>query len=359
MKDKWLKIAALFAIVTLTFSVAVAGCTGGNGNGDNNGGNNGDSNQQMTDEELSAKLDQMTKDFPQKKITLIAPYAQGGGTDALCRATAEAMREYVDVPIVVVNKPGGGGSVGIQYGLKQPADGYTLQATSAPSADPKAEEWFKYDDWEAVGMGCLDIRLVVTAKDSEFNNMEEMVEFAKENPGEVKIGVPAWPMAAVVQWEKEAGIDLNPVVYGSDAKQMKGLVSGETQITWTDPGEAKTYLEAGKIKTLGITASEESNYEKYFPEATTFGEMGWPKTTSMCGAFRGLWVRTETPNWKTNKLRYLFSLAYTTDTFQEYLKTNRLDIRTGGFKVGQDYEDYHQMRRELYSQAYEAAESES
>ena len=130
-------------------------------------------------------------------------------------------------------------------------------------------------------------------------------------------------------------------------------------MTWTDPGEAQTYLEAGEIGILGITASEESNYEKYFPEASTFGDMGWTKTTEMSGAFRGIWVRQEVPNWKTNKLRYLFTRVVNTDTFQEYLKTNRLDIRTGGFKIGKDYEDYHQMRRNLYAEAYEAAESES
>ena len=130
-------------------------------------------------------------DYPRRPIEIVVPFGAGGSSDLMSRQVAQIMENYVDVPVNVINKPGGGGIDGMVYAKNTPADGYTMFQVTPSHAIATALERPNanlLDDFAPIGNFQVDIVCFGVSKSSPIENFEDMVAYAKENPGKLKIG---------------------------------------------------------------------------------------------------------------------------------------------------------------------------
>ena len=129
-------------------------------------------------------------DYPNKPVKLIVPWGAGGGTDALMRVVAHFATKYLDQPMVVVNVPGVGGTLGARQGKDAKADGYTLTATheSVISSRIVGVSDFDYSDFIPIANMTLTPAMVAAQPNAPWNDMKDMIAAAKKSPGTIKFG---------------------------------------------------------------------------------------------------------------------------------------------------------------------------
>src|SRR5690606_30311056 len=128
--------------------------------------------------------------FPSQPIQLIVPWPAGGGSDAAMRLTADAASKRLGVPVVVVNKPGAGGTVGIREAMSAKPDGYTLAliATGAVFAQYSNPNASALDDMQPVVFFGADPAAITVTPKHGLKNLADLVAHAKANPGKLKTG---------------------------------------------------------------------------------------------------------------------------------------------------------------------------
>ena len=155
-----------------------------------------------------------TEKFPTKPVTLIVPWAAGGGTDAVARGLAKAAEGPLGQAITVTNTTGGGGAVGHGAGLNAKNDGYTVTMITFEllSLPPQKLVPFTYKDFDLLMRVNMDSAALTVKADAPYNNVKEFIEYAKANPGKVNVGnsgpASVWHIAAGLLEEK-AGIKLD------------------------------------------------------------------------------------------------------------------------------------------------------
>ncbi len=131
------------------------------------------------------------KHFPDKPLTIVAPYAVGGTADALARIVADVLRKEAGQPVVVEVKPGGGGSIGGKQVVRAQPDGYTLLLNSSGvnSVAPAVYKDFKPNETLAHVTVLVDVPFVMVVNNNfPAKNLSEFIEYAKKNPGVVRVG---------------------------------------------------------------------------------------------------------------------------------------------------------------------------
>src|SRR5699024_1923422 len=232
--------------------------------------------------------------FPEGSVELIVPFDAGGGTDAVARALADNAEEYLDESIAVLNVSGGGGAVGMEKVAHSDPDGYelalaTVELTTLPPLDLAD---FTHEDFDPIAQINLDPAAITVSADSEWDTVEEFIEYAKENPGEVKIGNSGtgaiWHLAAVLI-EQETGVEFNHIPYEGGAPAVTALLSGEVDAVTVSPAEVLTQVEAGDLETLAVAADERADI---MPDVPTMEEAGIGDITA--GKWRGIVARKDT-----------------------------------------------------------------
>lgn len=301
------KLLILIASFGLMF--ALAGCgsnepdsaSGGNGNGDS--------------------------DFPNKSITMIVPTSAGGGTDAVARALASEAEEFLGQSIGVVNKPGGSGSVGMTEGANAKADGYTVTMVIAEISmlDHMGVSPIKPDQMKAVALINLDPAALTVPVDAPYDTLEEFIAYAKDHPGELKVGNAGtgsiWHVAAE-SFAKKANIKLSHVPFEGAAPAVTALAGGHVDAVTVSPAEVKSQLDAGKVKILGVMSDKRS---EIVPDVPTFTEAGLESET--VATWRGITVPKDTPDDIVAVLEDAFMKAAEQDKFKEIMKNNGLGIK--------------------------------
>lgn len=236
-------------------------------------------------------------DFPQKPITLIVPYAAGGGTDFTARALAQAAEKHLDQPIVVVNRTGGGGSVGLTEGAHAKSDGYTVtflvaELTTLPHLGLLP---VTYEDFTPIAQTNRDPAAITVRADAPWQNAREFLEYAHAHPGEIKMGNAGtgsiWHLAAAML-EKEANAKFTHIPYEGAGPAVSALLSGFVDAVPVSPAEVKSYVEQGRLRTLTIIGDEEAAALPGVP--TLAGETGLH--VDFVGTWRGLAVPKGTPD---------------------------------------------------------------
>src|SRR5512132_3618955 len=132
--------------------------------------------------------------YPKQPITLIIPLAPGDATDVAGRTIGEGLSKLLKVPVVAVNRPGAGGTIGTDSAAKAPKDGYTILITNNASLvfnrvlTPEAVPYDPYKDLTALGMAVRTPIVLAVHKDVPFKNFAEMIDYGKKNPGGIRIG---------------------------------------------------------------------------------------------------------------------------------------------------------------------------
>lgn len=222
--------------------------------------------------------------YPAKTITLIVNYGAGGGSDAIARALASALEKPLGQKVVVENVSGGMATRGVTAVVTAPADGYVIGiATNSPLGfavhSVQGLPWGSPDSYEVIGAVGSIANVLATQPGAPFSNIKELVDFAKKNPGKLRIANVAGGLNQYVweQFKNAADIDVRLVPYSGDSDATAAFLGGNTELyglTW--PG-IKGHVDAGKVKPLALFARE--RVESH-PELPTFKDLGYDVTTT-------------------------------------------------------------------------------
>jgi len=201
---------------------------------------------------LFAALNLSASEFPSKPIKIIVPFSPGGGSDVITRLLAEKMAGDLGVSVLVENKPGASSIIGTEVMAKSAPDGYTILMTNrAITVNP----WlFKlpYDTAKITPVTQLvsSPLLLVASTKAPFKNLNELLAYAKSNPGKVSIGnsgVGQLPHLAAVLFEKSSGVELTMVNYKGSGSSATDLIGGQIDLSF---GTVPSFMQQIKNKTL-------------------------------------------------------------------------------------------------------------
>jgi len=219
--------------------------------------------------------------YPDHPITLIVPYAPGGGNDVLARAVAEPMSRSLGQPVVIENRGGAGGSVGTRQVAKAAPDGYTLGlgGTGTLAIDPTLYPNVGYDprrDFAPVGLIATSPLIVLVNHSVPAHNVQELIALAKAQPGKLNYasaGVGSGIHLGTVLFAETAGIDLTHIPYKGSGPALTDLLGGHVQIYFSSLPPAVGLVKEGKLRALGVTGLKRSSS---FPDLPTVAEQGLP-----------------------------------------------------------------------------------
>ncbi|RSD29032.1 Bug family tripartite tricarboxylate transporter substrate binding protein [Mesobacillus subterraneus] len=260
-------------------------------------------------------------DFPNKPVTIIVNTNPGSSVDVMARKVASIGEKYLGQPIVVENKPGGDGAVAMGYVLNQKNDGYTLWAGTKTlvGALNTTLSHYKVDSFQPVIRIQDDPFALGVSKDSPFNNLDDLIMFAKENPGKVKIGGFGSTSAhtfAAYEFMDKASIEMTWIPFDAGSDGITNVMGGHIDVAHSNPSTMKQFVESGDIKILSV-ASEERLTD--FPDVGTYKEQGIDFVDSQ---WRGLFVKGGTPNDIVNVLHDALKKTMEDPEFIEYMKTS-------------------------------------
>jgi tripartite-type tricarboxylate transporter receptor subunit TctC len=257
--------------------------------------------------------------FPSQPIQLVVPWPAGGGADRIMRITADSVSKKMGVPVVVLNKPGAGGTLGIREALSGKPDGYTVVmvgdgAVLAQYNNPNANS---FDDMEPVIFFGEDPFAITVNPKTGFKNLADFVSYAKANPGKLRNGndQPGGSSAiAAATFEKQLGIRVTKIPYPGFAPSVQALLSGEVDSVSVPLIDVIEHHEAGKVRILGISASQ-----RHFkgPDVPTFAEQGFKVNASL---WRIIMTAKGTPPDRVKALEAGFLAGTTDNEFQQRAK---------------------------------------
>ncbi|MCH9807765.1 MAG: tripartite tricarboxylate transporter substrate binding protein [Alphaproteobacteria bacterium] len=248
-------------------------------------------------------------EFPERPIGVAVSYGAGGATDFQARIVTMVAgnKDMLGQPIYIVNKPGAGGRVGWNwFASEAPKDGYMMSAYNVPhfiAQSIKGSVKYSADSFEPIANWGADPAVVVVGKDSKFNTIQELVEFAKANPGKLTLsgaGLFVGHHIAALQLQKATGTKMAYIpTKGGGAAAMKAVIAGNVLAGVNNLSDAYRALKAGNVKVLGV-ADLERNTE-FLPDVPTLKEAGYDVDNSSVN-FRGLMVPKGTPQDVIDKL---------------------------------------------------------
>ena len=218
------------------------------------------------------------KDYPNKMITLINPYAPGGGIDFAYRAIVDVLPDYLGQKIVVSHKPGAVGSIGTAAAAKAKPDGYTILAgsTSHVNLVPATRKVpYTPSDFVSVGTFAKAISVFSVQTEAPWKNMAEFVADAKKNPGKYKfstIGLMSAHHFCMELFMRAAGIQMVHIPYNSDTLAITATLGGHTHVCQTTVQPTLPHLQSGALRAL---AQSDVNRYPHLPEIPTFKELGY------------------------------------------------------------------------------------
>lgn len=239
--------------------------------------------------------------YPNRPIKMIVPFAAGISPDVVARLIGDKLTQALGQPVVIDNRPGAGGMIGAEAAAISPADGYNLffsvKAVSAIAphvyANPK---YSPLRDFKAVSQILIVPHIITAAPNVPYNTLNEMVEYAKRNPGKIdfaSLGVGSQPHVALEAWAARMGIKLNHIPYKTNPSPdvMSGVVSLSVEASTT----AIPLIKAGKVKALAISGSERIPSLPDVPTVSEFGANLDPNGV-IGNSWHGIFVPTGTPD---------------------------------------------------------------
>ena len=217
--------------------------------------------------------------YPTKPVRIIVPFAPGGGSDFIGRFIAQKLSATLGNQVIVENKPGAGGVIGIEQGVKSAPDGYTLvliasSYTVNPSVyklnfDPVAD----ITPVVQISQGPL---LVVVNPSVQANTAKELIALAKARSGELNFASPGQGSVihmATEYFDHMAGIKMNHIPYKGTGPALTDTIAGQTQVLFSSTATALPHVKSGKLKAIGVTTAKRI---PALPEVPTVKESGLP-----------------------------------------------------------------------------------
>jgi tripartite-type tricarboxylate transporter receptor subunit TctC len=242
---------------------------------------------------LGAVLPLAAQSYPSGAITLVIPLAPGDGTDVAGRAMAEELAKRLKVPIVPVNRPGAGMTIGTDSVVKAKKDGYTILITpnaalvSGRILNPETVSYDPVKDLTPLGLATRTPVILTVRGDAPYKSLREMVEFAKKNPGKVRaatVGTGSIGHFSVEMLNSLTGAGLTTVPFKGGAPAITALLGGHVEVAALSVGAASGHLKSGAMRGLVVSSKSPA-----FPEIPTLTELGYRQN------FPGIWFAFYAP----------------------------------------------------------------
>ncbi len=221
------------------------------------------------------------QNYPTRPVRFIVPFAPGGNTDVQGRLIAQKLTEVWNQQVVVDNRAGAGGTVGVEMLSKAPADGYTIALASfgnilvGPSLFPK----LGYDplkDLAPVVLVSQPPGLLVVNPGLPVKNVTELINYAKANPGKLNYGSAGngtWNHLFAEHFKALTGIQMTHIPYKGANPAVTDVMGGQIQVSFAPFPVAVPQIKSGRLRVLGVTSARRS---PVLPEVPTVAESGLP-----------------------------------------------------------------------------------
>src|SRR5262245_5418636 len=237
---------------------------------------------------LAAAMPLHAQDYPKGALTLVIPLAPGDATDTSARAIADELARELKVSVVPVNRPGAGGAVGTETVVKAKPDGNTIILTNNAALvfrsilDPKTASYNPLTDLTPLGLAMRSPSILAVRGDAPYKTLGELAEYAKKNPGSVRIGTAGAGSVGefcihTINSLTDAG--LVPVPFTGASPGVTALLGGHVEGVVLALGTMTGHLRSGALRGLVIS----SKYPD-FPEIPTLSELGYKERLF------GIWV---------------------------------------------------------------------
>ncbi|CAB3929655.1 tripartite tricarboxylate transporter substrate binding protein [Achromobacter insolitus] len=208
---------------------------------------------------LAAGPAAQAQNFPNRAIEIVVPFAAGGGTDAMARAMGDASRTHLPQPIVVLNKPGAAGGIGLTEVANAKPDGYKLALVTADMVIIPHLGLTKttYEKFTPIIQLNADPSAITVAADSPYNTIEAFLDAARAKPESMQVGNAGigsiWHLAAAAL-EDKTGAKFNHIPFNGGNPAVLALLGGHIDAVAVSPAEVMQYVKAGKLKPLAVMA---------------------------------------------------------------------------------------------------------
>jgi tripartite-type tricarboxylate transporter receptor subunit TctC len=236
--------------------------------------------------------------FPVKPVRLIVPYPPGGGSDTIARPLAQKLSESYGQQVIVDNRGGAGVNVGMEMAAKAPPDGYTLAfaLTAQLAVNPGLYRKLPYDpakDYEPISLIASGPYLLVVHPSLPVKSVKDLVALARSRPGQLAYassGNGSGGHLAAELMKSLAKIDLVHIPYKGGGPALVDVLAGQVQILFAPPASSAQHIQAGKLRSLGVTTAKRS---ASLPDVPTLAEAGVPGYDS--GVWYGVLAPVNTP----------------------------------------------------------------
>ena len=244
------------------------------------------------------------QEYPSRPVHLVVPYAAGGIADRVARDVAEELRKRLRQPVVVENRAGASGNIGVEWVVRQPADGHTLLL--APASNLTLQHaLFKslpYDlerDLAPVSLLVQTPQVLLVHKDIAAATPQALAALSKSRPGSVSYGTSLGSYAHLAGelLKARSGGDFTPIPYQGAAPALNDLLGGQTQFGFNEITTSAAHVAAGRLRAVAVA---DGTRAPQLPDVPTMAELGYPgfEVTS----WYALVVRSGTPRPVVDRL---------------------------------------------------------
>ncbi len=271
--------------------------------------------------------------YPNKPIRMIVPFAPGGASDFVGRILQPRLTELLGQQIVVDNRAGASGNIGMDAAAKSAPDGYTIYLGNVgtvalnPAVFPKLGVT-PTKDFVAITQVVDVPGVLVVNPELQAKTVKEIVAIAKAYPGKLNYASPGAGSQNRLEMEVfrkvAGGLDMVHVPYkGGAGPAVTGLVGGETHLMFVTASSAMNHVKSGRIRLIAVTSSKRL---EAFPDAPTMAESGFPELTS--GSWQGIFVPTGTPKEVVDKLYGAIMETMKTPEVKQRLSNGGVEVVT-------------------------------
>ncbi len=267
--------------------------------------------------------------FPDRPLTIIVPYAEGGESDLVTRALAAAMENVIGVTVLVVDKPGESGMAAVPEFMASPADGYTLLESIEEAAANYAAGKLKEDpavDWWPLGMAQVTFsQIYIRPGDVRFADWQSFAAYARASPGDVKMAnvasAGAMERVNLFKLEQLLGFKINQIGFDNPVERYAALIGGTVDALFEQPGDVASFLESGKMKPILTLYPERPSAYDNVPTLADIGVDFDPLLR-----YRGFWTLPGVPEARRRYLEWAVHAAWQSNAFQEFNRQRSMHL---------------------------------
>jgi len=263
-------------------------------------------------------------EYPDKPVSYIIPFGPGGESDITARHQQPFFKQKLGQDLVISYKPGGGGAVGWAQLNSIKGDGYTIMGINLPHIIIKPlqkDVGFKTDDITAVYMFHYTPDALVVTKDSPFQTVQDVIDYAKSNPAKLTLSGSGKGTAnhlAQIRFDGMAGVKTTYVSFKGTGKAVAALLGDQVKASWGYTSVGAKHSEQVRL----LAVAMEARHPK-FPDVPTFKELGFDLVS---GAYRGIAVPKSTPEAVRVKLSEMIGEINADPDFQERMENDGMAL---------------------------------